>query len=189
MLLLSTVIVFDYLAPPARAKRGAGANNLCHVMKRISLKCVLIGTFLLGGCAYEDRYAYHDDPYYARGYDAGVDFYYVRSRPYSRVYGPLYHRGGRHYYRRGGRYIIYDRPAVLHRPRGPRIVERGPFSSRFYRGRRDWDDDDDDRRERWRERRPFYSRFSRGRRDWDDDDRRERWRERRRDRDDDDNDD
>jgi hypothetical protein len=107
---------------------------------RLSLLLIALS---LASCIYEERYGYYDDyhgPYYGADYDPGVDFYYVRRRPYSREYGPLRYRDGRYFYSRGGRYVIYDRPTVVHR----------------HSIRRDWDrddDDDDDGRERWRERR------------------------------------
>jgi hypothetical protein len=76
------------------------------------------------GC--DGEYGYYDDRpgYYSSGYDDDVDFYYVSSHPYSRVYGQLYLRDGRYYYSRGGRYVVYDRPTRVYRNTNYRVVNR-----------------------------------------------------------------
>lgn len=77
------------------------------------LPLVALAGLLLGGCD-DEPYGYHDDrPSYRSG--RTVDFYYTSGRPYSRSYGPLYHRDGRYYYSRGGSYVVYDRPVSVYR--------------------------------------------------------------------------
>lgn len=106
-----------------------------------ALACALF----TAGCVEEVYYT--DRPrggYYGGG---GVDFYYVSTRPYSRLYGPLYYRSGSYYYRRGGRYIIYDRPTRRYERREYRREYRDD-DDRDWRARRDNDEDRDRRRKR-----------------------------------------
>jgi hypothetical protein len=85
------------------------------------LPCVIFAGLLVSGCD-DEPYGYSDD---RPGYRSArtVDFYYTSGRPYSRSYGPLYHRDGRYYYSRGGTYVVYDQPTTVYRS-GTRVVHR-----------------------------------------------------------------
>jgi hypothetical protein len=95
-------------------------------MRKLALFGLAAVTGLMfSGCA--DEYGYYDDRpgYYSSSYDDdNVDFYYVSSHPYSRLYGELYLRDGRYYYSRGGRYVVYDRPTRVYRNTNYRVVNR-----------------------------------------------------------------
>ena len=121
-----------------------------HMRKLLLLIPLMATGLLMTGCdevAYSERTVVYDD---GPGY-YGDDFYYVSSRPYSRVYGQLYLRGGRYYYSRGGTYVVYDRGG--RRGHDRRDWDRG-------RERRDWDRDRDRDRDRDDDRRRSYRRAS-----------------------------
>jgi hypothetical protein len=125
-------------------------------MKKLNVILSGFVAVLLCSCA-EEEYGYYDRPGYS---EADVDFYYVSGRPYSRSYGPLYHRSGRYYYSRGGTYVIYDRPTVVLR----RDVIWRDRRDRYRDADRDDDRDNDRDDDRWGRR---YSSETRSRADSD----------------------